>query len=121
MSTAIGSAILEDKAFVSELVTLSRQRLADAYRHTRTTLKRAGISCWKGGNAGFFLYIDLSPWLPVKTGGKVDEREREYVFAQKLLDAGVGLHPCEEHWEEPGHFRLVFSSPREVLDEGLRR
>jgi 1-aminocyclopropane-1-carboxylate synthase len=121
MSIAVGTAILEDKSFVAEFTALSRKRLAESYRHTRLTLEKAEISCHKGGNAGFFLYIDLSPWLPVKSLESTDLREREYTLAQRLLDGGVGLHPCEEHWEVPGHFRLVFSQRRDVLDEGLRR
>lgn len=74
-------------------------------------------------NAGFFLYIDLSPYLPAaKSSGQGAEREREYALAQKLLDGGVGLHPCEEHNGEAGHFRLVFSAwDRDALAEGLRR
>jgi 1-aminocyclopropane-1-carboxylate synthase len=121
MSIAVGTAILEDKSFVAEFTALSRKRLAENYRHTRTTLEKAGIFCHEGGNAGFFLYINLSPWLQAKSPESADLREQEYALAQRLLDGGVGLHPCEEHGEEPGHFRLVFSQPREVLDEGLRR
>jgi len=45
----------------------------------------------------------------------------EYGLAQRLLDAGVGLHPCEEHFDHPGYFRLVFSQERDVLEEGLKR
>ena len=121
MAVAAGAAILKDKTFVADFTALSRKRLAASYRHTRITLEKAGISCHKRGNAGFFLYIDLSPWLPVNSTNWTDSREQEYALAQKLLDGGVGLHPCEEHWEEPGYFRLVFSQPRDVLDEGLRR
>lgn len=74
-------------------------------------------------NAGFFLYVDLSPYLPAsKSNGPSDEREREFELAQKLLDGGVGLHPCEEHNGTAGHFRLVFSSfDKDTLVEGLRR
>lgn len=43
------------------------------------------------------------------------------MLAQKLLDGGVGVQPCEEHGELKGHFRFVFSQKREVLEEGLRR
>jgi len=42
-------------------------------------------------------------------------------LAQKLLDAGVGLHPCEEHNEERGWFRLVFSQEKDILEVGLKR
>lgn len=45
----------------------------------------------------------------------------EQGLAQKLLDNGVGVQPGEEHSEQPGWFRLVFSCDREVLEVGLRR
>jgi hypothetical protein len=71
-------------------------------------------------NAGFFFYVDLSPWLPVK-GSDGLENAQEHTLAQKLLDGGVGFYPCEEHFELKGHFRLIFSQEHEVLAEGLRR
>jgi hypothetical protein len=73
-------------------------------------------------NAGFFIFIDLSPWLaPGNLSTKNEVTEPEFALAQKLLDAGVGLHPREEHAQTKGRFRLVFSQQREVLAEGLRR
>jgi hypothetical protein len=69
-------------------------------------------------NAGFFVYIDLSPYLPSED---VSPREREFVLAQKLLDAGIFLHPGEEHSTDVGWFRLVFSQDEETLKEGLKR
>lgn len=69
-------------------------------------------------NAGFFLYMDLSPYLPTD---KNSTREQEFALARKFLNAGVFLHPGEEHGKSPGWFRLVFSHEEEVLREGLRR
>jgi len=71
-------------------------------------------------NAGFFLYIDLSPFLP-SVPGSDSPRAAEYALARRLVDGGVGLHPCEEHNEVPGHFRVVFSHKGDTLTEGLRR
>lgn len=68
-------------------------------------------------NAGFFLYIDLSPWMPNEPAAA----NPEFELAGKLLKAGVGLHPGEEHYERRGWFRLVFSVERDVLEEGLKR
>ena len=62
----------------------------------------------------------MSPWLG-KLNAAENANEPEYELAQKLLDGGVGLHPCEEHNEQPGHFRLVFSQEKDVLEEGLSR
>ncbi|PMD40867.1 putative aspartate aminotransferase [Hyaloscypha variabilis F] len=117
MSVAIGTAILEDRTFVKSFLEMSRARLAGAREYAVDCLQAAGVKIASGGNAGFFLYIDLSPWLPHGLEGK----EREYALAQRLLDGGVGLHPCEEHNEKPGWFRLVFSLERELLFEGLKR
>jgi hypothetical protein len=33
----------------------------------------------------------------------------------------VGLHPCEEHNEERGWFRLVFSQGKDVLEVWLKK
>ncbi|ERT00432.1 hypothetical protein HMPREF1624_03803 [Sporothrix schenckii ATCC 58251] len=116
MSVSIGTAILEDREFVASFVRLSQERLRDSHLHTAKVLDAAGVK-YERGNAGFFVFIDLAPWLEHAEPGQ----NREFVLAQKLLEAGVGLHPCEEHAEKEGQFRLVFSQDRETLQEGLRR
>lgn len=143
MSIAIGATILEDRTFVASFVKLSRERLRESRLHTAGVLDAAGIKYERGcvlrvlcrircrrsavgstdcvtfhfRNAGFFLFIDLAPWLePAEQG-----QNREFVLAEKLLRAGVGLHPGEEHAEREGQFRLVFSQDRDTLDEGLKR
>ncbi|KAH8705578.1 pyridoxal phosphate-dependent transferase [Talaromyces proteolyticus] len=121
MSIAIATAILEDREFVKSFINISRQLLNEARQCTSQILDRAGIKYHSGSNAGFFLYIDLSPWLVDTSGDSQDENDAEYALAQKMLDAGVGIHPCEEHGESKGHFRLVFSQQRDILEEGLSR
>ncbi|KAI1318471.1 1-aminocyclopropane-1-carboxylate synthase [Xylariaceae sp. FL0255] len=120
-SIAIATAILEDRAFVSRFLRLSRERLRDARAFTEKKLSDAGVS-YAEGNAGFFVFVDLSPWLeipdPVNHGSGSNS---EFDLAQKLLNAGVGLHPCEEHAIKKGQFRIVFSQQRSILEEGLRR
>lgn len=69
-------------------------------------------------NAGFFVYIDLSPYLPSE---QLPPKEREFRLAQRILDAGVFLHPGEEHSGQVGWFRLVFTQEEETLKEGLKR
>lgn len=69
-------------------------------------------------NAGFFIYIDLSPYLPYPDH---PVHEREFALAQKFLNAGVFLHPGEEHGKQGGWFRVVFAHEEGVLREGLRR
>lgn len=70
-------------------------------------------------NAGFFVYIDLSPYLP--RDDYLTPRNREFSLAERLVDAGVFLHPGEEHSRDIGWFRLVFSQEEEILQEGFNR
>ncbi|KUJ21837.1 PLP-dependent transferase [Mollisia scopiformis] len=122
MAIAVSTAILENRKFVASFLELARQRLRESRAYTAEVLDKAGIK-YEPGNAGFFLYIDLSLYLPdLKSTGPDAERGKEFALAQKLLDGGVGLHPCEEQNDKAGHFRLVFSSfDRDTLAEGLRR
>ncbi|KAE8373804.1 pyridoxal phosphate-dependent transferase [Aspergillus bertholletiae] len=117
-SITIGATILEDQKFITQFTQQSCKSLASTYRIVTSTLNQEGINYVKGGNAGFFIYIDLSTYLPYPDR---PAREREFALAQKFLDAGVFLHPGEEHGKEAGWFRLVFAHEEEVLREGLRR
>ncbi|CBF75574.1 hypothetical protein AN3704.2 [Aspergillus nidulans FGSC A4] len=111
----IGTAILQDEDFVSRFIERSRRDLAHSYSIATSILDQEGINYVKGGNAGFFLYIELSPYL------SLPNQEHEFALAQRLLDNGLFLHPGEEHCKEPGWFRLVFSHDEHILREGLRR
>ncbi|OJJ59712.1 hypothetical protein ASPSYDRAFT_57256 [Aspergillus sydowii CBS 593.65] len=115
----IGAAILQDEKFVSEFTEKSRRDLAFSYGITTSVLDEEGINYVKGGNAGFFVYIDLSPYLP--KDDSLSGQEQEFALAQKLLDNGLFLHPGEEHCKDLGWFRLVYSHDEDFLREGLRR
>ncbi|KAB8199848.1 pyridoxal phosphate-dependent transferase [Aspergillus parasiticus] len=117
-SITIGATILEDQDFITQFTQKSRQSLASTYRIATSILTQEGINYVKGGNAGFFIYIDLSSYLPYPDR---PAQEREFALAQRFLDAGVFLHPGEEHGKEGGWFRLVFAHEEEVLKEGLWR
>lgn len=119
-SLTIASAMLEDHEWCRNFIILSRQRLADVYKYVTSRLGQMGIKYLAGSNAGFFIWIDLSPWFPPESEGLAD-REREQMLAQKFVDRGVFLQPGEEHALKCGWFRVVFSMERRVVEEGLRR
>jgi 1-aminocyclopropane-1-carboxylate synthase len=119
-SCAIGAAILEDEAFVTEIIQLSRRKLAENYAVVTEMLDGAGIPYWKGGRAGFFLWMDLSGFLPPAEEG-ADDVVREEALSQKLLEGGVWLNPTAEWAERPGWFRLIFSHEKVKVEEGVRR
>ena len=125
MSVAIATQMLEDDSFVSHHLHLCRQNLRASYLQTTKALEKSGIRYVRGANAGFFVYLDLSSYLPPASFFAQDSRNgtlREYALAKHLLDSGVFLHPGEEHYDEPGWFRLVYAaSTTETLEEGLRR
>lgn len=114
-SLAIASAMLRDRDWCRSFIDGSRKKLAAAYKHATAGLGGIGIKYLPGSNAGFFIWIDLSPYL--------SERDRfpEYALATKLEKAGVFLHPKEEHSLEPGWFRLVYTQDPRTVTEGLKR
>ncbi len=118
-SCAIGCAILDDTTFVDEIIALSRSRLAQNYRMVTTMLDEAGIRYWRGGNTRFFLWLDLSPFLPAadaKSSKKPDE-----MLSDRLLNGGVYLNPNAEWSEYPGWFRLIYSFDSAKIEAGVRR
>ncbi|OJJ02574.1 hypothetical protein ASPVEDRAFT_53229 [Aspergillus versicolor CBS 583.65] len=115
----IGATILQDEEFVSKFTEKSLRDLAFSYGITTSVLDEEGINYVKGGNAGFFVYVDLSPYLP--KDDSLSGQEREFALAQRLLDNGLFLHPGEEHCKDLGWFRLVYSHDEDFLREGLRR
>ena len=117
-SLAIGSVMLEDRTWCRSFINLSRQRLAEAYKLVTAKLEEIGIPYFRGVNAGFFVWIDLSHHLPRQLDG---EANREFALAKRLKEAGVFLHPKEEHAIEPGWFRVVYTQDPRIVIEGLRR
>jgi len=118
-SVAIATQMLEDREWIRTIVELSKSRLAEAYAFFTGRLRDIGIRYMEGGNAGFFVWFDLTPWLP--PASVEGEGTREQMLAQKFLDHRVHLQPGEEHGRE-GWFRAVFTAlEKEALDEGLWR
>ncbi|OBT68851.1 hypothetical protein VE03_02044 [Pseudogymnoascus sp. 23342-1-I1] len=119
-SCAIALAMLEDNNFVENTIKLSRTKLAENYELVTRMLDTAGITYWKGGRAGFFLWMDLSRFLPPADGGQTDT-EREKNLTDRLLEGGVFLNAGAEWAERPGWFRLIFSDEKGKVEEGVRR
>lgn len=111
-------ALLEDKKWCRSYIDRMRARIAGAHQHVTKELRDAGISFLPGSNAGFFLWVDLSAYLPKELGG---EENAEFALAKKTLEAGVFLHPREEHGNKPGWFRLVYTQDPEIITEGIKR
>ena len=82
---------------------------------------RCGYSYATGANAGFFLWIDLSPFLPSGSSFRTGW-ERERALSKQLLDNKVYLTEGEGlSAASPGFFRVIFSQDIQVLQLGLGR
>ncbi|KAG7107592.1 1-aminocyclopropane-1-carboxylate synthase-like protein 1 like [Verticillium longisporum] len=120
MSVAIGTAMFEDREWCRAFILNARARIGDAYKFVTSRLSEIGIS-YLEANAGYFVLIDLAPWLPPKGQVYDTTQKREFALAEKLVAGGVFLHPGEEHALEAGKFRLVYTQQRPVITEGLKR
>lgn len=113
-------AILEDKAWLDRFFEHSRTRLAENNKLCRRFLDDMGVKYMLGANAGFFLWVDLRPWLSMI--GKVDPWEAEKALTERMAKKKVFLQGgLVQAAEEAGYFRLVFSQPSDYLEMGLER
>ena len=111
----VGSLMLEDGDFVERVISLSRQKLAENYALATRMLDVAGINYWRGGCAGFFLWVDVSALLDG------DERHAEERMGDKFQENGLWLNPGAERGEHSGWVRVIISHDKEKLEEGIRR
>ncbi|KAI1098340.1 acc synthase [Jackrogersella minutella] len=117
----LATKILEDQEFVARFLKKSHQLLLQARLLAEDLLNQAGIKFHKNGNAGFFIWLDLAPFLPLGEAdgdGWVAER----LLYERFNQAGVIMATGEAyHSPSPGKFRLVFCMEQDVLREGVRR
>lgn len=112
--------ILENTAFLTSFLATSRTRLGEANMLARALLDEAGIEYYRGSNAGFYLWIDLRPWL--KEGDGEDGWEREEKLMGRMMEEKLFLTGGKmQGAEEPGWFRFVFSRKENALREGVKR
>lgn len=117
----IATTMLEDEKWLSSYLKTARDRLSARNKMTRKLLDEAGVKYHQGANAGFFMWIDLRPYLPSGSHFK-DPWERETALIKKITDHGVFLTDGKGlSAEEPGFFRVVFSQDERVLEAGLKR
>jgi len=120
----VATLMLEDQKWMTDFANLSRERLAARNRLMREILDENGIKYYLGANAGFFLWVNLGPYLPKARDGAEpkDNWEGERMMMAKLFENkvfitdGNGLKS-----EEPGWFRIIFSQDEMILREGLKR
>lgn len=119
LSTATQHLLLEmltDRGWLNNLQLENRRRIAEANQTFTGALDRLGIP-YHPASAGFFLWIDLRPWLDTAN------REGEMKLYRKLFDnarinlsPGAGFHSLESGW-----FRACYARDNDFLNEAANR
>ena len=109
--------LISDDAWVDGYIARNRTALGGAYGRVTAALEQQGIRHFPAA-AGFFLLLDLRPYLAEPTW------EAEHALWRRLLEQGnVNLTPgraCRN--AEPGLLRLCFAGvPTDVAVAGVRR
>lgn len=136
LSDYVTAEILSDDTFVEEYIQTNQSRLSEAYSVGVQALKKHKIDYAPGANASFFLWINLGkafleqhPEEATRTLNSIAGEGKESVkpaltdvINQKLMANKIFLASGDVTGaEEPGWFRLVFSQPRDYVEEGMRR
>lgn len=116
----VSAKLLSDLDFVSRTyLPKYRQVLSDRRTYVKAVLARLRIP-YTDPDAAFFVFLDLSSWLPNFDGD--NGAERELALLEYLIDRRVFLEPGRAFMATfPGHFRLNYGAEEAVLRLGLER
>ncbi|PWN47890.1 PLP-dependent transferase [Violaceomyces palustris] len=119
---ALFSSLLLNQDYLQGFIKTNRLRLAEAYDFVRSWCLHHKID-YTPSNAGHFLLVDLSRFMPREIQGReLEGREAESALWAKALDEKVCITPgFNYHHPEAGTYRLTFSLKRPCLIEGLAR
>lgn len=123
ISEQVAILMLENEQWMDNLLNTSRARLAKGNLFVRKVLEEEGIAYRPGANAGFFIWIDLRPFLSAPANASLEARwaaEKDLLMRmiknKVFITAGADMSA-----EEPGWFRVIFSHDERVIREGMRR
>ncbi|PQE11434.1 1-aminocyclopropane-1-carboxylate synthase 1 protein [Rutstroemia sp. NJR-2017a BBW] len=121
LSMEIAAKLLEDQDHMKQFLAKSHREILKSRLLTEQLLSDANVSYSDKGNAAFFLWIDLTSYLPLEeTGG--DGWAAEKLLSERFTKAGVLMDTgAEYHTPVPGRFRLMHTVDEVTLREGFRR
>ena len=115
-SQRTGIKILEDQKWLDGFFQRSSAGLTSSYQLATRILDSEGIRYHKGTNYGFFLWVDLRPYLDSQTFEAEAELSRRFSANNVIINAGKSFAS-----PVPGWFRVIFPVEEETLREGLNR
>ncbi|KAI0814345.1 PLP-dependent transferase [Xylaria sp. FL0064] len=120
-SMHIAASFLEDQAYVRSYLEKARARLLQNRLLAESLLSAASIDFYNNGNAGLFLWLDLSSALPLKEANG-DGWLAEKMLSERLAKAGVTMSTGKAYRAPlPGRFRLLFSFDEDSVRQGIQR
>lgn len=122
VSDHLTSLLLEDYTFTDRYIAQNREKLSNSYAFTVEYMNSHGIEYAPGCNAAFFLWVNLGKKYyelhPDKVGIEdIDDKIMQLLLRKRVFLASGALFGSEH----PGWFRIVFSQPRDYLNEAFRR
>ncbi|KAJ5197916.1 uncharacterized protein N7498_007033 [Penicillium cinerascens] len=122
ISDHLTALILEDSQFTESYIQQNQKKLSDLYAYTATYVKNHGIEYATGCNAAFFLWVNLGKkYRELHPELSEDEEIGEKVMSQLLKHRVFLASGALFGSEKSGWFRIVFSQPRDILEEALKR
>jgi 1-aminocyclopropane-1-carboxylate synthase len=122
VSDHLASIILEDHDFTDRYIQQNQQKLSESYAFAVQLLKNNGIEYAAGGNAAFFLWINLGRKYRAEHPDEPEDSDVGDKLMKALMEKKVFVSSGALFGsEQSGWFRLVFSQPREYIEEALRR
>lgn len=116
----VSTKLMTDIEFVSQTYLPKYHRLLDQRRiQVDDTLGTLRIS-YTTPDAAFFIFVDLSRWLPNFDGE--DDGDRELALLEYLIGHGVFIEPGRAMMSTlPGHFRLGYAVEESIFRLGVKR
>ncbi|KAE8384321.1 pyridoxal phosphate-dependent transferase [Aspergillus alliaceus] len=120
-SMDLTAKFLEDQDFVTNFLHKLHHCLLQSRLLAEDLLARKGISYSPYGDAGLFLWLDLSSHLPLhEING--DGWAAQRLLSRRFSEGSVIISTGEEYRApNPGRFRLVFCVDPDTLKEGVER
>lgn len=112
LADQVTTSLLLDDKFITKYTEVNQTRLAESYHFFAKWLQFHRIP-YLECNAAFFIWINLGAVLKDVTPDEIMARLRK-----NRIYIAAGEHYAAE---EAGWFRLVFSHPKCVLEEGLKQ
>ncbi|KAN0044921.1 hypothetical protein ACTA71_006447 [Dictyostelium dimigraforme] len=119
--------ILKDREYLERYIKTNQSNLKEAYEFASNLLNQYSIPFIKS-SSGVFLSLDLRACLKCIPDGddhennNQDKFSKEIILWEKIFKNKVFLNSGKLcYFEKPGFFRLIFTLPKDFVEQGIKR